>query len=222
MHLLILEDDLDLGHSLQQALRAEQITSVWLRRLADLPANPDWLGVDAVLLDLGLPDGEGLDLLTQWRQRQIRLPVLVMTARSTLEDRLAGLGGGADDYIIKPFATAELVARLHAVLRRTARQADALWVLGPLSLDPGQHQAWLRGEPLNLSPREFQILLELAREPGQVRPKAELAQRLQPLGEPLTHSALEVHVSNLRQKIGAERIQTLRGIGYRLLPDAPP
>ena len=85
-----------------------------------------------------------------------------------------------------------------------------------------QVTAWLRGEPLNLSPREFQILLELAREPGQVRPKAELAQRLQPLGEPLTHSALEVHVSNLRQKIGAERIQTLRGIGYRLLPDAPP
>jgi two-component system response regulator BasR len=142
--------------------------------------------------------------------------VIVITARATLEDRLAGLDGGADDFLIKPFATAELLSRLRAVLRRSARQASDVWQVGGLQIEPRRHEVRLDGALLDLSPREFHLLLELAREPGQVVAKSALAQRLAPLGEPLEYSALEVHLSNLRRKIGAERIHTVRGVGYRM------
>lgn len=117
--------------------------------------------------------------------------------------------------MIKPFATAELVSRLHAVLRRSARQASEEWTVGDLLISPRRHEVCVQGEILPLSPREFQLLLELAREPGKVQPKAQLVQRLQPLGNPLDFGALEVHLSDLRRKIGAERIHTVRGVGYR-------
>lgn len=216
MHLLIIEDDLDLGAALQQSLKAEQITSTWVRRAADVPRDLNDTPCDAVLLDLTLPDGEGLHLLQRWRRAAVSVPVIVITARATLEDRLAGLDGGADDFIIKPFATAELVSRLRAVLRRSARQASEVWQVSGLQIEPRRHAVRLDGELLELSPREFQLLLELAREPGQVVAKSALAQRLAPLGEPLEYSVLEVHLSNLRRKIGAQRIHTVRGVGYRM------
>lgn len=216
MHLLIIEDDLDLGSALQQSLKAEQITSTWVRRAADAPHSFDDTPCDAVLLDLSLPDGEGLQLLQRWRRANLAVPVIVITARATLADRLAGLDGGADDFIIKPFATAELVSRLRAVLRRSARQASDVWQVGGLQIEPRRHEVRLAGALLELSPREFQLLLELAREPGQVVAKSALAQRLAPLGEPLEYSVLEVHLSNLRRKIGAQRIHTVRGVGYRM------
>lgn len=218
MHILIIEDDLDLGFALQQALKAEAITSVWLRRLADAPQIAADLDYDCALLDVSLPDGSGLDLLTRWRGAGVTLPIIMITARSGLDDRLAGLDGGADDFIVKPFAMAELVSRVRAVLRRYAQQASAVWILGALQLEPRAYRASLAGEPLDLLRREFQLLLELAREPGTVVPKGVLAQRLEPLGEPLAFSLLEVYVSNLRRKIGAQRIHTLRGVGYMLVP----
>ncbi len=135
-----------------------------------------------------------------------------------MEDRLAGLDGGADDFVIKPFATAELISRIRAVLRRTARQASERWTLGELVIEPRRHQALRGGVPLELSPREFQLLLELAREPGAVVAKGVLAQRLAPLGDPIDFSVIEVHISNLRRKIGAELIRTVRGVGYMLAP----
>lgn len=216
MHLLIIEDDLDLGCALQQALRAEQISSTWLRRAADVPHALENAGADAVLLDLGLPDGDGLRLLKRWRAAELALPVIVMTARAALDDRLAGLDSGADDFIVKPFATAELLSRLRAVMRRYARQASEVWKVAGLEIEPRRHEVRLDGELIELSPREFALLLELAREAGQVVPKSALAQRLAPLGEPLEYSALEVHLSNLRRKIGAQRIHTVRGVGYRM------
>jgi two-component system, OmpR family, response regulator QseB len=216
MHLLIIEDDLDLGRALQQTLKAEQISSEWVRRCADAPLEVDTQTFDAVLLDLSLPDGDGMQLLQRWRHAGFNVPVLVITARATLADRLAGLDGGADDFIIKPFATAELVSRLRAVLRRFARQASEVWRLGTLEIEPRRHEARIDGAVLELSPREFQLLLELAREPGVVVAKSALAQRMAPLGEALEYSVLEVHLSNLRRKIGAERIHTVRGLGYRL------
>jgi two-component system response regulator QseB/two-component system response regulator BasR len=146
------------------------------------------------------------------------VPIIVITARSAVEDRLEGLDGGADDFVIKPFATAELLSRIRAVLRRSARQASERWVVGELVIEPRRHCAQRDGEPLDLSPREFQLLLELAREPGAVVPKGVLAQRLDPLGEPMDFGAIEVHVSNLRRKIGAELIRTVRGVGYLLQP----
>lgn len=219
MHLLLIEDDLDLGRALQAAFRIEGLTSEWRRRAADAPAALDGDGFDCVLLDLGLPDGSGFDLLHRWRSRGDRTAVIVITAREAVEDRLRGLDGGADDFVVKPFVTAELVSRIHAVLRRSARQASERWTVGDLTIEPRRHLAQRDGHPLALSPREFQLLLELARDPGAVVAKNVLAQRMAPLGEPIEFSALEVHLSNLRRKIGAERVRTVRGVGY-LLVDA--
>lgn len=216
VHILLIEDDLDLGRALQAALKVDGLSNEWRRRAADAPRVPDAAVFDCVLLDLSLPDGSGFDLLARWRREGSALPVIVITARSAVEDRLAGLDGGADDFVIKPFATAELISRIRAVLRRSARQASEVWALGPLTIEPRRHTASLHGEPLDLSPREFKLLLELAREPGAVVAKGVLAQRLEPLGEPLDFAAVEVHVSNLRRKIGSAMVHTVRGVGYML------
>ncbi|WP_219213408.1 response regulator [Variovorax boronicumulans] len=217
MHLLLIEDDLDLGRALQAALKVDGLSSEWLRRAADVPQRLDPAAFDCVLLDLTLPDGSGYDLLKRWREAGCTLPVIVITARSAVEDRLAGLDGGADDFVIKPFATVELISRIRAVLRRSARQASETWHFGALSIEPRSHRAQLNGAPLELSPREFSLLRELAREPGAVVAKGVLAQKLEPLGEPLDFAAIEVHVSNLRRKIGAARVHTVRGVGYMLV-----
>jgi two-component system response regulator QseB/two-component system response regulator BasR len=216
MHLLLIEDDLDLGRALQAALKVEGLSSEWHRRAADAPRELDAGLVDCVLLDLTLPDGSGFELLSRWREHGSRVPIIVITARYAMEDRLRGLDGGADDFVVKPFFTAELISRIRAVLRRSARQASEQWTLGDLVIEPRRRHARRGGEALELSPREFQILLELAREPGEVVPKGVLAQRLAPLGDPVDFSAIEVHVSNLRRKIGAERVRTVRGVGYML------
>ncbi len=263
MHLLIIEDDLDLGRALQQALRAEGVSSEWRRRAADAPRRVDASEYDCVLLDLTLPDGFGLELLSAWRRAGDTLPVIVITAREALEDRLAGLDGGADDFIIKPFATAELVSRVRAVLRRYAQQASEVWRIGELQVEPRAHVARLGGQPLELSPRGVGggggeagpppppggprgagrprgarggggggggrpppagrrggrrwARTPPPRDPSAVVPKGQLSQRLAPLGEPVEFGALEVHVSNLRRKIGGQRIRTVRGVGYQLL-----
>lgn len=218
MHILLIEDDLDLGRALQQALKVEGLSSEWLRRVVDAKQSFQANTYDCVLLDLTLPDGSGFDLLQYWRGQGITAPIVVITARSGLDDRLAGLDGGADDFVIKPFATAELISRIRAVCRRSARQASEVWTFGPLSVLPRKHVVLLDGQELDLSPREYRILLELAREPGTVVPKGVLAQRLEPLCDPVDFSTLEVHISNLRRKIGAERIVTVRGLGYLFQP----
>lgn len=218
MHLLIIEDDIDLGQALLAALKAEGLSALWVRKLADAPPGLGEPQPGCVLLDLSLPDGNGLDLLRRWRNDHLNVPVIVITARSALEDRLAGLHGGADDFIVKPFAVAELVARIWAVLRRSAQQASPVWQLGDITVEPRAHQAWLRGEELDLSPREFRLLVELTREPGVVVSKGVLGQRMEPLGDPIDAATIEVHLSNLRRKVGAEKILTVRGVGYRWVP----
>ncbi len=214
MHLLLIEDDLDLGRALAQALHADGFSVQWLRRAADAPPSLEGEPVDCVLLDVNLPDGSGLELLARWRRAGSVTPMILITARAALEDRLTGLDGGADDYVVKPFATRELISRIHAVRRRYAQQASETWRFGELVVEPRRHRATLAGAPLDLSPREFRLMLELAREPGTVVPKAALAQRLEPLGDAVNFGAIEVHLSNLRRKIGAERIRTVRGVGY--------
>lgn len=218
MHLLLIEDDLDLGRSLQAAFRQQGFSCEWLRRAQDSPVQLADIAADCVLLDLGLPDVSGFDLLARWRRADATTPVIVITARTALEDRLAGLDGGADDFVMKPFAIPELVSRIHAVVRRSARQAHETWQFGDLVIEPRGHAAQLAGQPLALTAREFQLLVELAREPGAVVAKGRIAQRLAPLDEPVDAATLEMHVSNLRKKIGPERIRTVRGIGYQLLP----
>lgn len=217
MHILIIEDDLDLGRALHGALKANEFSCEWVRRINDAPPSFAGCIYDCVLLDLSLPDGAGLDLLARWRRNDITIPVIILTAKSGLDDRLTGLDSGADDYLVKPFAIAELIARIHAVMRRYAQQARDIWSFGALEIEPRRHRARLDGLALDLSPREFQLLLELAREPGAIVSKGELAQRLEPLGDAVDFGALEVHMCNLRRKIGAQRIKTERGIGYMLV-----
>jgi len=218
MHVLLIEDDLDLGQALQQAMKAEGISSEWLRRAVDAPQMPDEASVACVLLDLTLPDGTGFELLKRWRREGASVPIIIITARSALPDRLRGLDDGADDFLVKPFATAELVSRIRAVVRRYALQASNVWTWGDLEIEPRRHVVRLDGLPVELSQREFRLLLELWREGGAVVPKQALAQRLNPLLEAVDFSSLEVHVFNLRRKIGAHRIRTVRGVGYRLAP----
>jgi DNA-binding response OmpR family regulator len=168
------------------------------------------------LLDLSLPDGTGFELLKRWRQANVTIPIIIMTARSAIEDKLMGLDGGADDFVVKPFDTAELLSRVRAVVRRSAQRASESWTIGDLQIEPHRFIARLNGTTLELSPREFNLLVELARDTGAYIPKGTLAQRLEPMGDGLDFGALEVHISNLRRKIGAERIRTLRGVGYML------
>ena len=217
MHILLVEDDLDLGPALLNALKAAGISAQWVRRAADAQAalGPE---VDLVLLDRALAGQEGLDLLRHWRHKRITTPVIVITARSALTDRLEGLDEGADDYLVKPFEIPELLSRVKAVHRRHRQQASERWELGDMTVSPHSHQAWLQGEVLPLSAREFQLLLALARDTGKVVSKQVLAQLLEPLGDPVETATVEVHLSNLRRKIGAERIRTVRGVGYQLKP----
>jgi len=216
MHILLVEDDLDLGRSLQQSLRAEGLSSEWLRSAADARRFIAQHDYDCVLLDLALPDAFGLDLLREWRKAKLGVPVIVITARLGLEDRLAGLDGGADDFVLKPFIPKELASRIRAVVRRYAQQANSEWSAGSIRIDTRQHQVRVAGQAVELSPREFGILLELVRAGGAVVSKDELARRLQPLGDPVDFGAIEVHVHNLRRKVGSEAIRTVRGVGYRL------
>jgi len=218
MHILLIEDDLDLGRGLQGALKLEGWTSEWLRRAEDAPHRVDATTVDCVLLDLSLPDGSGFDLLARWRRLAASVPVVVITARTAVEDRLSGLDGGADDFVLKPFHTPELFSRIRAVVRRSARQASNTWRIGDLTVEPHRHEASIDGRRLDLSAREFQLLVELARDPGAVMAKGRLSQRLEPLGDPVDFTVIEVHMSNLRKKIGSERIRTVRGVGYMLVP----
>ena len=216
MHILIIEDDLDLGFALQRALKAEGFSSEWLRRAADVPYRLEGEPYDCILLDLGLPDAFGLDLLGSWRREGIGIPVIVLTARTAVEDRVSGLDLGADDFVVNPFAMEELFCRIRAVTRRFSRQTSEEWKVGPFRIEPRKHRVELDGVGLELSPREYQLFEELAREAGQVVTKQTLARKLAPLGEALDFGAIEVHVFNLRRKIGAHHIRTVRGVGYML------
>jgi DNA-binding response OmpR family regulator len=218
MHILLVEDDLDLGRALLQGLKAEAITTQWVRDVADAQHAAESATFDCVLLDVSLPGGTGYELQSRWRRAGMTLPIIIITARSALEERLTGLDGGADDFLVKPFATSELVARMRAVVRRSARQASEVWTFGDLQIEPKRHLAQIAGEPLSLSPREFRLLLELSREAGTVVSKGILAERLEPLGDAVDFGTIEVHVSNLRRRIGAHRIRTVRGVGYMLVP----
>ena len=218
MHLLLIEDDLDLGTSLQQALRGEGHTSERLRSARQGQVIGREKGFDCVLLDLSLPDGNGMDLLRQWRSEGLKLPVIIITASAGLGERLAGLDGGADDFILKPFVVAELLSRLGAVTRRSAQQASALWTVGDLEIDTAAHEVRQGGEAVHLAPREYDLLVALARNPGRAVPKHRLTEMLSPLGETMDVNAVEVHVHNLRRKLGADCLRTVRGVGYLIRP----
>jgi two-component system, OmpR family, response regulator QseB len=216
MHLLLVEDDLDLGRALQQALSNAAFTSEWVRTTVDAKRFIHSCAYDCVLLDLTLPDGDGLALLRDWRAEHVKLPIIVVTARDGLEERVSGLVDGADDFLVKPFATEELIARVHAVVRRSAQQAASLWIFGDLTIDLPRRECRLAGERVALSPREFDILSVLAKASGAVVAKHRLSLALAPLSDPVDFNAIEVHIFNLRRKLGSETVHTVRGVGYQL------
>jgi len=217
--ILLIEDDLDLGAALQRALEQAGLASVWVRRWVDGAAQASQSGVACVLLDLNLPDGEGFSLLAQMRRQHCDVPVLVMTARDALDDRLRALDGGADDYIIKPFLVPELIARIHVAIRRAAGQSSAAWQVGELSVDPQRRSVQLDGQALVTTPREFDILCELARHAGRVVRRERLVENVWSTADEPSAGALEFQIHALRRKLGAHRIRTVRGVGYLMPAD---
>lgn len=222
MKICLIEDDLELGRALQGALQDDDHEVVWVRRVADGDHRLQADLFDAVLLDLSLPDGNGLSLLRQLRGAGMTLPVLVITARDSLEERLKGLDLGADDYLVKPFAVQELLARLRAVVRRAGgwREAgESVWQVRDLLLD-GKRMTVMRGEEtVVLSRTEFNLLQTLMRRPDRVLTRSELENWA--LGNSESQ-ALDVHMSNLRKKIGEGYIRTVRGVGYVMEKHAKP
>ncbi|WP_295885562.1 response regulator [uncultured Thiohalocapsa sp.] len=219
MRLLIVEDDHLLGSGLEIGLQQEGCTSEWVRDAgAAAQALRDGT-FDALVLDLGLPDRDGLSLLEEIRRDGLDIPVLIITARDALDDRVNGLDAGADDYLTKPFDLPELAARLRALARRSSgRSAGALRV-GGLSLDTVTREALLDGSPVAISPKEFALLEMLAARSDHVVPRARLQNSLSEWGEGLESNTLEVHIHNLRRKLGRERILTVRGVGYKLVSE---
>jgi two-component system response regulator QseB len=176
---------------------------------------------DACLLDLGLPRKAGLDVLRRLRERGSKLPVLVLTARDAISDRVDGLDAGADDYVVKPFDLAELAARIRAVTRRKEGRAQAIIEHDDVTLDPAMREVRRHGERVPLSPREFALLQALLEYPGRILSRAQLEERLYGWGEEVESNVVEVHVHTLRRKLGADFIRNVRGVGYRVAPPAP-
>jgi DNA-binding response OmpR family regulator len=217
MKLLLVEDDPELGTALCRSLRAAGFDTEWAQRLRSAEQHAATFSFHCIVLDLQLPDGEGFTLLETLRRRGRRVPVLVMTARAGLPDRLRALDGGADDYVVKPFATEELIARLHALIRRAHGFAGQAWRVGDLELDVPQQQARVQGGALALTPREFAILRELAMAGGRVVRREALVDRVWGCAEMPSDGAIEFQLHGLRRKLGAQRIRTVRGVGYALV-----
>ncbi|MGA9396113.1 MAG: response regulator transcription factor [Azonexus sp.] len=220
MRLLVVEDDSMIGTGIRTGLRQEGYTVDWVRDgdAAELAtATNDY---DAILLDLGLPGKTGLELLAQWRRKQNTLPILIITARDSVDDRIAGLDTGADDYLVKPFDLNELAARLRALLRRRAGRASPVIEHGPLTLDPATHDVRLNDKAITLSNREFALLHALLQQPGVPLSRSQLEDRLYGWDEEIGSNAVEVHIHALRRKIGNDLIRNLRGVGY-MVPRQP-
>ena len=216
MRILIVEDDRLLGQGILAGLRQAGFQADWVQDgvagHAALRSEP----FSAVVLDLGLPRLSGLDLLHRLRDARSIVPVLILTARDTSQDVIAGLDAGADDYMVKPFDLGELAARLRALIRRAAGGAAPKLEHGGLILDPAARDTTWQGQPVELSQREFALLHELLLNAGKVLTRAQLEAKLYPWGEEVESNALEVHVHHLRRKIAPDLIRTVRGVGYMM------
>ncbi|MER2252414.1 response regulator [Methylorubrum podarium] len=216
MRILVVEDDPILSDGLRAGLSLTGAAIDCVATCADADAALASSRFAAVVLDLMLPDGSGLDVLRGLRRRSDRTPVILLTARDAVADRIAGLDGGADDYLGKPFDLDELSARIRAVIRRASGRAAASLEHGGIRIDPGSLTVTVDGVPVSLSRKEFMVLLTLMERPSVVRSKAELEERLYGWQEEVESNAVEVHVHNLRVKIGRHAIETVRGVGYRM------
>jgi two-component system response regulator QseB len=220
MRLLLVEDDTMIGTSVQQGLQQDGFTVDWLRdgRAAELALENDVY--DVLLLDLGLPRKDGLDVLRTLRQRANRMPVLILTARDAVADRVRGLDAGADDYLVKPFDLDELAARVRALVRRQSGRAEPIIQVGGLTLNPATHEATLHGKPIALSAREFALLQAFLNRPGSVLSREQLEEKIYGWGKEIESNAIEVYIHSLRKKLGPEFIKNVRGVGY-MVPRQP-
>ena len=223
MHVLIIEDDPRLATLTEQLLVAErhvvEVARTGREGLDLAAAN----GVDAIILDIGLPDISGLEVARRLRRGGSAVPILMLTARDAVTDRVGGLDAGVDDYLVKPFAFEELVARLRAITRRPAAAPVATLACGPLVLDDVRRTVTSEGREVDLSPREFSLLEALMRHPDQVLTRDQLLDHAWPFGVAVTPNSVDAYVAFLRRKLGpvaARRIETVRGVGFRLRPDA--
>ncbi len=219
MRILLAEDDALLGDGLQAGLRQEGFDVDWARdgiaaehALANAPYA-------ALVLDLGLPRRSGDELLARLRAKGERLPVLILTARDGVGDRIRGLDGGADDYLVKPADLHELAARLRALIRRARGEAAPKLRAGEIELDPARREVTSRGVPVSLQPREFALLQELLLNAGRALSREQLEERLYAWDEEVGSNAVEVHVHHLRRKLGPDAIRTVRGVGYLVAKD---
>jgi two-component system, OmpR family, response regulator QseB len=225
MRVLIVEDDAPLGEALAAGLRQAGHAVDWFGEGARADAALSGAPYDAVVLDLGLPGGDGMHWLTRWRGRGVTVPVLILTARDGLPQRVAGLDAGADDYLVKPVALDELAARLRALMRRSTGRSEPVWRHGDLEYDPAAKAVRWQGRAVDLTAREMALLEALLKQPQRVLSKAHLQEQLYDWsGQEPESNALEVHVHHLRRKIDPSVVRTVRGVGYALgvaAADAP-
>jgi two-component system, OmpR family, response regulator len=219
MRILLVEDDAAFAKAIQAFLTAKGFV---VERACDVQSGKDMLPManwDAVLLDWNLPDGEGLSLLSHIRKHAEKASVIMLTARDLITDRIRGLDAGADDFLVKPFDPEELLARLRAVERRRSGAASAIVTAGEVTIDLGHSMVQINGLPVELTAKEWSLLHVLAARPNRVQSKEALMNALYSFNDDVGSNTLEVFISHLRRKIGRDRIETLRGLGYRLIAD---
>ena len=215
MRLLLVEDDVMIGEVVLDLLRAEHYAVDWVKdgEMADT-ALVQSQSYDLVLLDLGLPRKDGLEVLRAMRARKDRTPVLVATARDAVGQRIAGLDAGADDYVLKPYDLDELLARIRALLRRSAGRAEPVFEYRSISINPATREVMVAGAPASLSAREWAVLEALIARPGVVLSRVQLEEKLYSWRDEVSSNAVEVYIHGLRKKLGSELIQNVRGVGY--------
>lgn len=214
MRILLTEDDRLLGQGIRAGLMQEGYAVDWLTDGIQAEAALSASSYDLLVLDIGLPGQSGLDLLTRLRQRGNAIPTVILTARDTVQDRILGLDSGADDYLVKPFDLDELFARLRALSRRIKGRSTPIISLGAITIDPASHQVRKDGDAIELTPKEYALLISLAENAGRVQSRARLEESLYPWHEEVESNAIEVHIHHLRKKLGSPLIRTIRGVGY--------
>ena len=216
VRVLLVEDDRMIAEGVRKALRADGCAVDWVQDGASAISAASNEPYDLVLLDLGLPKRDGLEVLRSLRAGGRDVPVMIVTARDAVSDRVKGLDAGADDYLVKPFDLDELGARMRALVRRREGRSDGVIRHGALTLDPATHEVTLNGEPVALSAREFTLLAALLARPGAVLSKAQLEEKIYGWGEEIGSNAVEVYVHALRKKLGSDLIGNVRGLGYMI------
>ena len=214
MRLLLVEDDPMIGESVLDVLRAEHYAVDWVKNAGSADTALRTETYDLVLLDLGLPDGDGLSVLRELRARKARIPVIIATARDAIDQRIAGLDAGADDYVVKPYDVDEILARIRALIRRSAGRAEPLHEHEGVVLDPATHTATVDGQSVTLTAKEWAVLEPLLARPGLILSRAQLEEKLYSWKDEISSNAVEVYIHGLRKKLGTQFIQTVRGVGY--------